>query len=103
MSDIVRRFSFRLLHRLQRRTSPAPEVKDEAEAEGETKAESPPEEGVMEEDGQLPQEEMLQTVYLPQEITLPADKAQILQHLELRFALTVRVPDLLDEYVYLAS
>jgi len=90
MYNLVRAFSLRLLRRLQKRTSPLPDTKPEV-------PESPPEEGEGLEDGQLPQEEMLQTMYLPEEITLPADKAQVLQHMELMFALSVRVPDLLDE------
>ncbi|KIJ55664.1 hypothetical protein M422DRAFT_63678 [Sphaerobolus stellatus SS14] len=94
MDSTVQTFSRRLLRRLQRRTSPQSESESKPE-----RSESPPEEGM--EDGQLPQEETLQTVYLPEEITLPADKAQVLQHLELTFALTVRVPDLLDE-IFLA-
>lgn len=42
-------------------------------------------------------EEVLQTMYLPEEITLPAEREQVLQHVELIFVLSVRVPDLLDE------
>jgi symplekin len=87
MDGLVRTFSLRLLRRLQKRTSSDTKP-------GQTEAS---EEDV--EDGQLPQEETLQTMYLPEEITLPADKAQVLQHVELMFALSVRVPDLLDEYV----
>ncbi|KAF8587835.1 hypothetical protein K439DRAFT_1652134 [Ramaria rubella] len=85
MDGFVRDFSLRLLRRLQKRN-----------VQG-TKPDQPelPEEGM--EDGQLPQEEVLQTMYLSEEVTLPADKAQILQHVELMFALSVRVPDLLDE------
>jgi symplekin len=82
MDGLVRAFSLRLLRRLQKRT--APDAKP-----GQT------EDGM--EDGQLPQEEMLQTMYLPEEVTLPADKTQVLPHVELMFALSVRVPDLLDE------
>jgi symplekin len=85
MDGLVRTFSLRLLRRLQKRRVPGGNP---------GRAESP-EDGM--EDGQLPQEEMLQTMYLPEEVTLPADKAQVLQHVELMFALSVRVPDLLDE------
>jgi symplekin len=35
--------------------------------------------------------------YLPETIALPAEKPQILQHVELLFALSVKVPDFLDE------
>lgn len=83
MDGLVRAFSLRLLRRLQKRTVSDAKL-------GQT------EEGM--EDGQLPQEEMLQTMYLPEEVTLPADKTQVLPHVELMFALSVRVPDLLDEW-----
>jgi symplekin len=85
MDGLVRNFSLRLLRRLQKRTTPDTKP-------GQTEA---TEDGM--EDGQLPQDEMLQTMYLPEEVTLPADKAQVLQHVELMFALSVRIPDLLDE------
>ena len=49
------------------------------------------------EDGQLPQEELVHTPYLPERIELPAKKAQVLQHVELLFALSVKVPEFLDE------
>lgn len=35
--------------------------------------------------------------YLPETIALPAEKPQILQHVELLFALSVKVPEFLDE------
>ena len=50
-----------------------------------------------EEDGQLPQEDLVQTPYLPERIELPAQKQQVLQHVELLFALCVKVPEFLDE------
>lgn len=82
----MRAFSLRLLGRLSNRTVPdeKPGRDDDSLAEAM-------------EDGQLPPEEMLQTMYLPAEVSLPADKAQVLQHVELMFALSVRVPDLLHE------
>ncbi|KAF5388652.1 hypothetical protein D9757_004811 [Collybiopsis confluens] len=49
------------------------------------------------EDGQLPVEDLIQTLYLPERIELPADKSHVLQHVELLFALSVKVPDLLDD------
>ncbi|KAJ4473814.1 Symplekin tight junction protein C terminal-domain-containing protein [Lentinula aciculospora] len=49
------------------------------------------------EDGQLPTEDLIQTPYLPERIELPADKSHVLQHVELLFALSVKVPDLLDD------
>lgn len=45
-------------------------------------------------DGEVP----LSTPYLPATIELPARPAQILQHVQLIFALCVKVPDLLEEY-----
>ena len=35
--------------------------------------------------------------YLPETIALPVEKPQILQHVELLFALSVKVPEFLDE------
>ena len=35
--------------------------------------------------------------YLAESIALPAEKPQILQHVELLFALSVKVPEFLDE------
>lgn len=35
--------------------------------------------------------------YLAERIALPAEKPQILQHVELLFALSVKVPEFLDE------
>jgi symplekin len=49
------------------------------------------------EDGQLPQEELIQTPYLPERIELPAQKGQVLQHVELLFVLSVKVPEFLEE------
>ncbi|KAG6857467.1 hypothetical protein H0H87_003534 [Tephrocybe sp. NHM501043] len=49
------------------------------------------------EDGQLPPEELVHTPYLPEQIELPAKKSQVLQHVELLFALSVKVPEFLDE------
>lgn len=51
------------------------------------------------EDGQLPTEALVKTPYLSETLQLPADRGQVLQHLELMFALTVKVPDFLDELV----
>lgn len=48
------------------------------------------------EDGQLPPEELVHTPYLPEQIELPAQKSQVLQHVELLFALSVKVPEFLD-------
>ena len=51
------------------------------------------------EDGQLPQEDLVHTPYLPERIELPAKKPHVLQHVELLFALSVKVPEFLDESV----
>ncbi len=57
----------------------------------------------MEEDGQLPPDDLLQTPYLPDRLELPAEKPQVVQHVELLFALSSKVPDFLDEYFILLS
>ncbi|KAJ3561803.1 hypothetical protein NP233_g9973 [Leucocoprinus birnbaumii] len=49
------------------------------------------------ENSQAPEEELVHTPYLPERIELPAQKAQVLQHVELLFALSVKVPEFLEE------
>lgn len=44
-----------------------------------------------------PEEDLVHTPYLPERIELPAQKAQVLQHVELLFALSVKIPELLEE------
>ncbi|KXN86580.1 Symplekin [Leucoagaricus sp. SymC.cos] len=46
---------------------------------------------------QPPEEDLVQTPYLPERIELPAQKAQVLQHVELLFALSVKSPEFLDQ------
>lgn len=48
------------------------------------------------EDGQTPEEDLVQTPYLPERIELPAQKSQVLQHVELLFALSVKLPEFLE-------
>ena len=90
MSEMIRDFALQLLRRLQSRPKPPPEEK-------------PPTNGTDHdenmEDGQLPQEDIIQTPYLPEQLELPAVDAQILQHVELLFALSTKVPEFLDESV----
>ena len=89
MASMIRDFALQLLRRLQSR--PKPEKVEEPVSAGE--------EGENMEDGQLPQEDIIQTPYLPEQLELPAQSDQILQHLELLFALSTKVPEFLDEYV----
>jgi symplekin len=77
MDRMTRQFALRMLRRLQTK----------AAADGTAE----------EEDGQLPQEALIQTQYLSPELRLPAEKGEIQQHTELLFALCVKVPDFLDE------
>jgi symplekin len=69
--------------------SEAPAVTPVPEAESKEKEESAEEI----EDNQP----LVQTPYLPERIELPAQKDQVLQHLELMFALSVKVPEFLDQ------
>ena len=87
MDGMVRRFAIQILRKLQSRTvtkSVDVHMKDDD-----------PDENM--EDGQLPSEALVQTPYLPERIDLPAQKAHVLQHVELLFALSVKVPEFLDE------
>lgn len=90
MASMIREFALQLLRRLQTR----PQGKSE-ELETNGDVSEAHEENM--EDGQLPQEDILQTPYLPEQLELPAQKDQVLQHLELLFALSTRVPEFLDE------
>lgn len=86
MDGMVREFALQMLRRLQKRQTE--EQKRIASAGDENM-----------EDGQLPAEDLVHSPYLPENIELPADKAVVLQHVELLFALSVKVPEFLDEYV----
>ncbi|KAH7890752.1 Symplekin tight junction protein C terminal-domain-containing protein [Phlebopus sp. FC_14] len=87
VDSIIRDFALQVLRRLQKRPS--------KEAANALTDGNPDDENM--EDGQLPSEELIQTPYLPEEIELPAEKSQVLQHVELLFALSVKVPEFLDE------
>lgn len=89
MDEIVRDFATQILRRLQKRPS-----------EEQKRADVPVNGDENMEDGQLPTEDLVQTPYLPEHIELPAQKAHVLQHVELLFALSVKVPEFLDEYVF---
>ncbi|KAG2113111.1 Symplekin tight junction protein C terminal-domain-containing protein [Suillus discolor] len=88
MDSMIRDFALQILRRLQKRPpKEAPRVIDEQAGAGDENME----------DGQLPSEDLLQTPYLQEEIELPARKAHVLQHVELLFALSVKIPEFLDE------
>ncbi|KAI0322800.1 Symplekin tight junction protein C terminal-domain-containing protein [Amylostereum chailletii] len=83
VDSIIRDFALQLLRRLQYRP---PIEKKTSEGEDENM-----------EDGQLPQEDLLQTPYLEDQLTLPAKKEHVVQHIELLFALSPKAPEFLDE------
>ena len=87
MASMIRDFALQLLRRLQSR--PKIDKAEEPRPDGEENME----------DGQLPQEDIIQTPYLPEQLELPAHSDQVLQHLELLFALSTKVPEFLDECV----
>jgi len=89
MDGMVREFALQILHRLQ--TPPTPEEKS-----ADVQMNGFPDENM--EDGQLPADDLVRTPYLPDVIQLPAEKSLVLQHVELLFALSVKVPEFLDEY-----
>ncbi|KAG7093905.1 hypothetical protein E1B28_007543 [Marasmius oreades] len=115
MDTMIRSFALQVLRKLQRapaRSSPStPPVSearpsavandaDNMQMDGtQHKEDKQPKEGQDEnmEDGQLPPEDLIQTPYLPERIELPAERSQVLQHVELLFALSVKVPEFLDE------
>lgn len=89
MDSMIRDFALQILRRLQERS---PKGVKTMTANGGEEDENM-------EDGQLPSEELIQTPYLSEDIDLPADKSLVLQHVELLFALSVKIPEFLDEYV----
>ncbi|KAJ3505780.1 hypothetical protein NLJ89_g7237 [Agrocybe chaxingu] len=111
MDGMVRDFALQMLRKLQLRSSEhrphsdgdvkmngyvEEEQKDRMEESG-TKPPHHDREGQDMEDGQLPTEDLVHTPYLPERIELPAEEEQVLQHVELLFALSVKVPEFLDE------
>ena len=91
MGSLIRDFALKLLRRLQ---SPGPNS-EQMDVDIIT---SGTEDNT--EDGQLPTEALAKTPYLSDILQLPAEKSQVLQHVELMFALTVKVPEFLDELVF---
>lgn len=89
MNSIIQDFALQLLRRLQKRPS-----KDDGANGAGVKSEGDDDNM---EDGQMPDEELVSTPYLPETIELPAQQAVVTQHVELVFGLTVKVPDLLEE------
>ncbi|KAJ7733250.1 Symplekin tight junction protein C terminal-domain-containing protein [Mycena maculata] len=91
MDGMVREFALQMLRKLQLQVD-AKAVKPNGSEDTSTK-----EEDENMEDGQLPPEDLVQTPYLPERIELPAQQSHVLQHVELLFALCVKVPEFLDE------
>ena len=112
MDGIVREFALQMLRKLQLRpsgyrTQPVKDALtngdnialegDSIKSAGGLGEGGQEEERDIEEDGQLPTEDLVHTPYLPERINLPAKKPQVLQYVELLFALSVKVPEFLDE------
>jgi symplekin len=87
---MIRDFALQLLRRLQ---TPRPVDKSPGDAAAIGGTDNM-------EDGQLPPEDLLQTPYLPDRLELPVQKSQVVQHVELLFALSSKAPDFLDECVF---
>ena len=87
---MIRDFALQLLRRLQSRPKEkkAPEIHTNGTDE---------EHDENMEDGQLPQEDIIQTAYLSEQLQLPAQDEEINQHLELLFSLSTKLPEFLDE------
>ncbi|KAG6336042.1 hypothetical protein ID866_3041 [Astraeus odoratus] len=90
LDSMIRDFALQVLRRLQKRTPQDGDKDVNGQANGDGEDDSM-------EDGQLPPEELIQTPYLQDEIQLPAEKSHVLQHVELLFALSVKIPEFLDE------
>jgi symplekin len=91
MTDgMIRDFALQLLRRLQTpRPVDKPSIGDAVATAGNENME----------DGQLPPDDLLQTPYLPERLELPSQKPQVVQHVELLFALSSKVPEFLDECI----
>ena len=89
MASMTRDFALQLLRRLQSRPRESKPPIPHANGAGDHDENM--------EDGQLPPEDIIQTPYLPEQLELPAKSDQILQHLELLFALSTRSPEFLEE------
>lgn len=87
VDGMIREFALQLLRRLQ---TPRPVDKSPGDAAAIAGTDNM-------EDGQLPPEDLLQTPYLPDRLELPVQKSQVVQHVELLFALSSKAPDFLDE------
>ncbi|KAJ3536396.1 hypothetical protein NM688_g6844 [Phlebia brevispora] len=90
MATMIRFFALQLLRRLQSRP------KDHKPPEPHTNGTGEDHDEHME-DGQLPQEAIIRTSYLPEQLQLPAQDDEINQHLELLFSLSTKLPEFLDE------
>lgn len=90
MASMIRDFALQLLRRLQSRPQEHRPPETQTNGNGGDHDENM-------EDGQLPQEDILQTSYLPEQLELPAQDEEINQHLELLFSLSTKLPEFLDE------
>lgn len=92
MDQLSQDFAVRLLRRLEAKTpssanGDAPKVDTEMQNGDQANNSSPP----------VHSETHLNTPYLPPVLDIPARPAPILQHMQLIFALCVKVPELLEE------
>ncbi|KAJ6591683.1 Symplekin tight junction protein C terminal-domain-containing protein [Mycena vulgaris] len=94
MDGMIREFALQMLRKLQSQADV--KVSKQTGSEDATVSNGSGEDENME-DGQLPPEDLVQTPYLPERIELPAQQSHVLQHVELLFALCVKVPEFLDE------
>jgi symplekin len=118
MSETIKTFALRLLHRLAKLGKAPKEetvvgkegkqgdekkldsvLSPESEAEAkEAKMDEDPVDAVAEEDREA-DAELVESRYLPEKLELPVEQETVRQHVELAFALTKKVPELLDAYV----
>lgn len=97
MDELSRTFAVNLLRRLESASSTATNGDAEMQDGEKVESKSPSPKS----DEETPPQPPLTTPYLPATIELPARPAQILQHVQLIFALCVKSPELLEEYVTL--
>lgn len=91
MDEITQMFALQMLGRLETRKPGRQRLKDEMDTDG-IKDEDAKDEIII-------PDEATRTPYLPEHLEFPVPKSVVLQHVELLFVLSMKVPDFLDKCV----
>jgi symplekin len=92
MDEMTRTFALQMLWRLEtRKRGRQRSTKDDMDTDGVTDEEV--------EDEMIIPDEATRTPYIPEQLEFPVPKSVVLQHVELLFVLSLKVPDFLDKCV----